>query len=129
MEGSSEVAATATAAEEVPSVPKASDEPAVGSHAVAVLDAARLSVELALSALAALAVVWVYVVLLDLLIVGPGHGAFVNAPLYDVDDEHREVVIMHREPNSMSRRHREVNGGCLLAVFVLLCAFPLAYTQ
>ena len=129
MEGSSEVAATATAAEEVPSVPKASDEPAAGGHAVAVLDAARLSVELALAALAALAAAWVYTVVADLLIVGPGHGAWHTAPLYGVDYMHREVVIMHQEPNSMSRRHRETNVTCLLATFALLCAFPLAYMQ
>ena len=135
MEGISEVAATAaaaataTATEEVPSAHKASDEPAAGGHAVAVLAAVRLSVELALAALAALAAVWVYVVLNDLLNTGPGLGAWPTAPLYDVDYVHREVVIMHREPTSIFRRHREVNGACLLATFVLLCAFPLAYTQ
>jgi hypothetical protein len=55
MECSSEVAASATetaATEEMPSALKASVEPAAGGHAVAVLDAARLSVELALAALA-----------------------------------------------------------------------------
>jgi hypothetical protein len=130
MEGSSEVAATATAArEEVPSAPKASDEPAAGGHAVAVLAAARLSVELALAALAAPAAAWVYTLVRELLVVGPGRGAWVTAPLYGVDYMHREVVIMHQEPNSMSRRHREVNGACLLATFVLLCAFPFAYMQ
>ena len=133
MEGSSEVAATATAAttatEEVPSAPKASDEPAARCHAVTFLDAARLSVELALSALAALAAVWVYVVLNDLLNTGPGLGAWPTAPLYGVDYVHREVVIMYQEPNSMSRRHRETNGACLLATFALLCAFPFAYMQ
>lgn len=132
MEESSEVAATVTATaatEEVPSAPKASDEPAAGGHAVAVLAAARLSVELALAALAALAAAWVYTVGNDLLITGPGHGAWVTAPLYGVDYVHREVVIMHREPNSISRRHLAVNGASLLGNFVLLCAFPLAYTQ
>jgi hypothetical protein len=129
MEGSSEVAATATAAKELPSAPKASDEPAAGGHAVAVLAAARLSVELALAALSALAAAWVYLFTSDLLMFGPGHGAWPTAPLYGVDYVHREVVIMHREPNSISRRHRDVNGTCLLATFALLCAFPLAYTQ
>jgi hypothetical protein len=129
MEGSSEVAATATATEEVSSAPKASDEPADGSHVVAVLAAARLSVELALAALAALAAAWVYMLVSELLVVGPGRGAWVTAPLYDVDYVHREVVIMHREPDSMSRRHREVNGACLLATFVVMCAFPFAYMQ
>ena len=132
MEGISEVAATAatvTATEEMPSAPKASVEPAAGGHAVAVLDAARLSVELALAALAALAAAWVYTLVSKLLVVGPGRGAIVNAPLYGVDYVHREVVIMYREPNSISRRHREVNGAYLLGNFVLLCAFPLAYTQ
>ena len=131
MEGSSsEVAAAAvTATEEVPSAPKASDEPAARCHAVEFLAAARLSVELALAALAALAAASVYSLIGTLLIVGPGRGAWVTAPLYDVDYVHREVVIMHREPNSISRRHRETNGACLLATFVLLCAFPLAYVQ
>ena len=132
MEGISEVAATVTAAtatEEVPRAHTASDEPAAGGHAVTVLDAARLSVELALAALAALAAAWVYNHVTDLLLVGPGHGAWLTAPLYGVDYVHREVVIMHREPNSMSRRHREVNGTCLLGTFVLLCAFPFAYMQ
>jgi hypothetical protein len=132
MEGIIEVAAkvTSTAAtEEVPSAPKASDEPAAGGHAVAVLAAALLSVELALAALAALAAAWVGDLTLELLMLGPGHGAWVTEPLYGVDYVHREVVIMYREPTSISRRHREVNGACLLATFVLLCAFPLAYTQ
>jgi hypothetical protein len=127
MEGSSEVAATA--AKEMPSAHTASDEPAAGGHAVAVLDAARLSVELALAALAALAAAWVYTLVTELLIVGPGRGASGTAPLYGVDYVHRDVVIMHREPNSMSRRHRDVNGAMLLGTFLLSCAFPLAYTQ
>jgi hypothetical protein len=132
MEGSSEVAATVTATaatEEMPSAHAASDEPAAGNHVMAVLDAARLSVELALAALATLAAAWVYTVVTELLIVGPGHGAWHTAPLYGVDYVHREVVIMYQEPNSMSRRHRETNGACLLATFALLCAFPLAYMQ
>ena len=132
MECSSEVAASATetaATEEMPSALKASVEPAAGGHAVAVLDAARLSVELALAALAALAAAWVYMVVSELLVVGPGRGAWCTAPLYGVDYVHREVVIMHREPDSISRRHRETNGACLLGTFVLLCAFPFAYMQ
>ena len=132
MEGISEVAATVTATaatEEVPSAPKASGEPAAGGHAMSVQAAARLSVELALASLAALAASSVHVVLLDLLIVGPGRGAWAHAPLHDVDFKHREVVILDREPNSISRRHREVNGACLLSTFVLLCAFPFAYMQ
>ena len=124
MEGSSEVAAT-----EVPSADKASDEPAARCHPMAALAVARLSVELALSALAALAAVWVYIVVTDQLLVGPGHGAWLTAPLYGVDYVHREVVIMYQEPNSISRRHREVNGACLLGTFALLCAFPFAYMQ
>ena len=96
---------------------------------MAVLAAVRLSVELALAALAALAAVWVYVVLNDLLNTGPGLGAWPTAPLYDVDYVHREVVIMHREPDSIFRRHREINGAKLLATFVALCAFPFAYMQ
>ena len=47
MEGISDVVATVTATaatEEVPSAPKASDEPAAGNHDMAVLAAARLSV-------------------------------------------------------------------------------------
>ena len=135
MEGISEVAATAaaaataTATEEVPSAHKASDEPAAGGHAVAVLDAARLSVELALAALAALAAAWVCNLGTDLLIVSPGRGVWSTAPLYGVDYVHREVVIMYREPNSISRRHRETNAAGLLGTFVLLCAFPFAYMQ
>jgi hypothetical protein len=83
MEESSEVAATATAAtaaEELPSAHAASDEPAAGGHAVAVLDAARLSVELALAALAALAAAWVYMLTSELLMFGPGRGAWGTAP-------------------------------------------------
>ena len=132
MEGISEVAATVTATaatEEVPSAHTASDEPAARCHAVAFLAAARLSVELALAALAALAAAWVYVVLNDLLVVGFGRGAWSTAPLYGVDYVHREVVIMYREPNSISRRHRETNAAGLLGTFVLLCAFPFAYMQ
>jgi hypothetical protein len=128
MEGSSEVAATA-ATEEVPSAPKASGEPAAGGHAMSVQAAARLSVELALASLAALAASSVHVVLLDLLIVGPGRGAWALAPLHDVDFKHREVVILDREPNSISRRHREVNVLGLHLTFVQLCTFPLAFTQ
>ncbi len=132
MEGISEVAATVTATaatEEGPSAHTASDEPAAGSHDMAVLAAARLSVEFAPTALSALAAAWVYTVVSELLVTGPGYGAWVTAPLFGVDYVHREVVIMHREPNSISRRHREVNGAGLLAAFLLLCAFPFAYMQ
>jgi hypothetical protein len=132
MEGGSKVAAAATVAsatEELPSTPKASDEPAAGSRVAEVLAAARLSVELALAALAALAAAWVYVVLNDLLVVGFGRGAWSTAPLYGVDYVHREVVIMYREPNSIFCRHRETNAAGLLGTFVVQCAFPFTYMQ
>ncbi len=120
---------TATATDEVGTAPKASHEPAAGIHVVAVLAAARLSVELALAALAALAAACAYELATVKLMTSLARGAWWTVPLYGVDYVHREVVIMHQEPDSMSRRHREVNGACLLSAFVTLCAFPLAYMQ
>ncbi len=128
MEVGSEVAATATATEELPSAPKASGEPAAGGHALAVRAAARLSVELALAALVPLAAVSSYAKASQL-VSGLARGAWWLAPLYGVDYVHREAVIMYLEPDSISRRHRETNVGVLLGVFVMMCSWPLAYMQ
>ncbi len=129
MEGGSEVAATAMATEELPSAPKASGEPAAGGHALAVLAAARLSVELALVAIVVMAAGCAYGLTTAQLVSGAGRGAWLNAPLYGVDYVHREAVIMYLEPDSISRRHRETNVAGLLGVFILICSWPLAYTQ
>jgi hypothetical protein len=130
MEGGSKVAATATATEELPSAPKASGEPAAGGNALAVRAAARLSVELALAALVALAAACTYdLASTQLILSGAARSAFSLAPLLDVDYVHREAVIMTREPDSISRRHRMTNVAALLLTFVMMCSWPLAYMQ
>jgi hypothetical protein len=100
-----------------------------GGHALPVLTAMRLSAETALAALASLIAAWISVTLTHMLVMGPGRGAWQTAPLYGVDYVHRSAVVMYREPDSISRRHRETNGASLLGHFLLLCAFPLAYVQ
>ncbi len=133
MEGSSEVAATVTATaatEEVPSAHTASDEPAAGGHPLAVRAAARLSVELALAALVALAAACVFdLATTQLLLSGAARSASWLTSLIDVDYVHRKAVIMTQEPDSISRRHRATNVTGLLMTFVLMCSWPLAYMQ
>ena len=130
MEGGSEVAATATATEELPSAPKASREPAAGGHALAVRAAARLSVELALAALVALAAACVFdLATTQLLLSGAARSASWLTPLIDVDYVHRKAVIMYQEPDSISQRHRATNVAGLLITFVMMCSWPLAYMQ
>jgi hypothetical protein len=130
MEGGSEVAATATATEEPPSAPKASGEPAAGCNALAVRAAARLSAELALAALVALAAACAFdLATTQVILSGATRGSRLFHCFYGVDYVHRAAVIVYLEPDSISRRHREINVAWVLSAFVLMCSWPLAYIQ
>jgi hypothetical protein len=125
-------AATAATAEEVPSAHHpASDEPARGGSGTvnAARAAARLSAELALAALASGLVGAAFHVLQLFSIKNAARGVWSSTPMHNVDYARREIVIVHLEANTMSRRHREVNEVGWSWTFVILCSFPLAYAQ
>jgi hypothetical protein len=124
MQGNSGSAGEAAAAEE----PNAPDQAAASGHALTARAAVRLIAEMVLAALAATAANLVG----DSVTaeqIKSARGAWHTSVFYGVDYVHREVVIMDQEPDSLSRRHRETNVASLLASFLLLCAFPLAYMQ
>jgi hypothetical protein len=107
-----------------------SDEACRGGNQVAVvLSAARLSAELAVAALAAAAAAAGFHALNVALLRGFGHGVWEGWSMLDVDTARREVVMLTLERDSISRRHRDVNGAFLLSTFVLLAALPLTYMQ
>ena len=100
-----------------------------GGTAGTVLSAARLSAELALAALAVAAAGAGFHVLSVALARRFGHGVWSWTSMLEADTARREVVMLPLERDSVSRRHRDVNGAFLLGTFVLLAAFPLTYLQ